>query len=239
MRGLMASRIRPLPVVAYRGAPQQCPPGSTVASLRKAVELRASALMVDVRRTRDDILVIEHDAVRMVDDREVPIREKSLADWRARSADTDSPIATLEDAMAVAAQAGIGLILDFRESGTEALLARAIRQSRFSLDSILVTGADATSRTILRGLDPRIPLGHTLGPENASQINAKLLAALDVDAVTWHHRLLTPPIVNILHLRDIRVYGWYADLAEDMRRLRDTCKVDGVITNAPDLIRTI
>ncbi|BDI30288.1 glycerophosphoryl diester phosphodiesterase [Capsulimonas corticalis] len=210
-----------------------------MASLRKAVELRASALMVDVRRTRDDILVIEHDAVRMVDDREVPIREKSLADWRARSADTDSPIATLEDAMAVAAQAGIGLILDFRESGTEALLARAIRQSRFSLDSILVTGADATSRTILRGLDPRIPLGHTLGPENASQINAKLLAALDVDAVTWHHRLLTPPIVNILHLRDIRVYGWYADLAEDMRRLRDTCKVDGVITNAPDLIRTI
>ncbi|MEO7719018.1 MAG: glycerophosphodiester phosphodiesterase [Capsulimonas sp.] len=235
----MASRIRPLAVVAYRGAPQLCPPGSTVASLRKAVELKASGLMVDVRRTRDDILVIDHDAVRMVDDREVPLHAKSLSEWRARTADTDTPMATLDEAMSIAASAKIGLILDFRESGTEALLARAIRGSGFPLDSILVTGADATSRVILRGLDPRIPLGHTLGFGEGARINAKLLADLDVDAVTWHHRLITGPIANILHLRDIRVYGLHADLAEDIRRLRDACKVDGIITSAPDLTRAV
>jgi len=38
--------------VGYRGAPALVPPGGTVASLRKAVEVGANMLMVDVRRTR-------------------------------------------------------------------------------------------------------------------------------------------------------------------------------------------
>jgi glycerophosphoryl diester phosphodiesterase len=232
----MAPAVRSFRNVGYRGAPLLVPPGSTSASLRRALEVGANMLMVDVRRTRDDVLVIDRDAVRMLDDREVPVRERSLAEWQRRTADTDSPMTTLDDAFSVAMGARAGLILDLRESGTEALLARAIRQSGLSLDWLLVATRDDTSRTILRGLDPRIPLAHLLRAEDAGKMNAKLLATLDVHAVVWHHRIITPAVVKVLTAREIAVYAWVADLSEDMRRLRDTCLVDGIVTNCPDVL---
>ena len=126
-------------------------------------------------------------------------------------------------------------MLDFKEPGSEALLARAIRRSGFPLDSLLVAGASEASRRLLRGLDPRIPLSLTLDFEAAPPVDAKLLAEVDTDAVTWHHRLLTPAIVKVLHLRGILVYAWTVDLVDDMRRLRDM-GVDGIITNSPDVL---
>jgi len=222
--------------VGYRGAPALVPPGGTVASLRKAVEVGANMLMVDVRRTRDDILIIDRDAVRMVDDHEVPLRHHPFAEWQRKTAETDSPITRLDEAFAIAVGAKVGLILDVREPGIEALLARAIRQSGLGLENVLVATSDETSRTIIRGLDPRIRLSHTLKAEDAAKVNAKLLGEIDTAAVTWHHRLVSPAVVKVLHARDIKVYVWPVDLSEDMRRMRDTCGVDGIITNFPDVL---
>ena len=234
----MDSRIRPFFNVGHRGAPQLVPPGNTVASLRKAIEVGAQMLEVDVRRTRDDVLVLDHDAVRHVAGQETPISAQSYSQWQAYLAETEAPMATLDDAFQIASQSGVGLMLDFKEPGSENLVARAIRASGFPLDRLLVAGASEASRRILRGLDPRIPLSLTRDPDGTTPIDARLLAEVDTDAVTWHHRLLTPAIVKVLHLRGILVYAWTADLTEDMRRLRDM-GVDGIITNAPDLLHSL
>lgn len=232
----MASRIRPFTIVGHRGAPLLVPPGNTAESLHRAVAVGAAMLEVDVRRTRDDVLVLDHDNVHLIDGVEVPIRERAFAEWQARLGENGTPLATLEEAFAIASQARVGLMLDFKEPGTEAGIARAIRQSGFPLDSLLVAGADETSRKILRGLDPRIPLSLTLDVDQAGLVNAKLLAELDTDAVTWNHKLLKPPIVDVLHRRGLLVYAWTVDLAEDMRKMLQVCRVDGVISNAPDLL---
>ena len=187
-------------------------------------------LEVDVRRTRDDVLVLDHDAVRHVAGQETPISAQSYPQWEAYLVETDAPLATLDDAFQIASRAGVGLMLDFKEPGSEALPARAMRRFGFPLDSLLVAGASDTSRRLLRGLDPRIPLSLTLDFENAPPVDAKVLAEVDTDAVTWrNYGLLTAPIVKVLHLRGILVYAWTVDLAEDMRRLRDM-GVDGIIT---------
>ena len=235
----MPSELRPFPIVGHRGAPFLVPPGNTLASLRRAVEAGAQMLEVDVRRTRDDVLILDHENVHLLDGQEVPLWDRSFTQWRRHGGEWGEDLTTLDDAFALALEEGVGLMLDFKEPGTESLIARAIRRSGFPLDSLLVAGASDISRRILRSLDPRIPLSLTLDIEQKSLITPALLLNLDTEAVTWHHRLLTPELVDILHRRDKLVYAWTVDLSEDMRRMRHVCKVDGIITNMPDMLRNI
>jgi glycerophosphoryl diester phosphodiesterase len=234
----MASKIKPFANIGNRGAPIAVPPGNTIASLTKALEVGVHMLKVDVRHTRDDIIILYHDAVRMVEDREVPIRSRSFAEWKPHFEQSYIPLATLDEAFALASQANVGLMLDFRTPGMETLLARAIRSSGFPLDSLIVTGADEGSRVIMRGLDPRIPLGMSLEVSNTKAINAKFLSEIDTDAVTWHHRWISPPIVQILHKREILVFAGPTDVPEDMRKMR-AAEVDGIFTNYPEILRKI
>ena len=46
-----------------------------------------------------------------------------------------------------------------------------------------------------------------LDSEGKVKIDAKLLAEISTDAVTWYHRLITPEIVKVLQMRDIVVYA--------------------------------
>lgn len=235
----MATEIRPFPIVAHRGAPFLVPPGNTLASLQKAIEVGAEMLEVDVRSTRDDVLILDHENVHLIDGEEVPLRDRSFAHWRQHGGDWGASLMTLEDCIALAQEEGVGLMLDFKELGTEAIMARIIRRSGFPLDSLLVAGANEVSRRILRSLDRRIPLSMTLDIEQVALITPKLLLEVDTEAVTWHHHLLTPQIVEVLHRREMLVYAWTVDLTEDMRRMRNVCQVDGIITNSPDMLKKV
>lgn len=232
----MASRIRAFPNVGHRGAPVFLPPGNTWESLHKAVDMGAQAVSVNVRSTRDDVLVVYHAAARRLDGPEALLREHAFARWQSYTADTDLPLIPLAAVLDWAKSVQVGVLLDFAEAGTEAALARAVRQSGLPFADILVVGAGAASRHTLRSLDPRLPLAHTLGYEDHVAVDAPLLAGLDTDAVAWHSRLLSPLIVKVLHLREIVVYGWQVDLRDEMLRLRDGCHVDGIVTNLPDVL---
>ncbi len=235
----MVSDLRAFSIVGQRGAPLLEPPGNTRTSLLRAISVGAQMLEVDVRRTRDDVLVLDQENVHLLDGEEVPLRERTLAQWRQNGGEWGQSLLTLDSVLTLAGEAGVGLMLDFKEPGTEGLLARTLRKSRFPLPSLLVCGAGETSRRILRGLDPRIPLSHSLNLEDAAQVTPRLLLELDTEAVTWHHRLLTPERVKILHSRDVLVYATNTELTEDMRRMHHVCQVDGIVTSSPDMLKQI
>ncbi len=115
----MASALRPFPIVAHRGAPFVVPPGNTLPSLRRAVEMGAQMLEVDVRRTRDDVLVLDHENVHLIDGEEVPLRDRSFSHWKQHGGEWGESLTTLEEVIALAEESGVGLMLDFKEPGTE------------------------------------------------------------------------------------------------------------------------
>lgn len=235
----MVSRIQSFSVIGHRGAPMLVPPGNTLASLQRAVEVGAEMVEVDVRSTQDDVLVIDHEAVRYFHGFETPLRERTYAEWKGLPTDPQAPLTTLEEVFALVRLNHVGLMMDFKEPGTEAPLARAIRQSGLPWRSLLVTGASETSRKIFRALDPRIPLSLSLDIESVPVITPKILSTVDTDAVNWHHKLITPPIVQVLRMQGVVVYAGVANLTEEMRRLRHACQVDGILTDAPDLLRSV
>ena len=235
----MASELRAFSIVGQRGAPLLEPPGNTRPSLLRAISAGATMLEVDVRRTRDDALVLDQESVHLLDGEEVPLRDRSLSQWRQNGGEWGHALLTLNEALALAMDAGVGLMLDLKEPGTEGLIARTVRRVKFPLTHLLIAGAADVSRRILRGLDPRLPLSHSLDIGDAALITPRLLLELDTEAVTWHHRLLTPEIVEILHRRDLLVYATHAELTEDMRRMHSLCRVDGIVTSSPDMLKQV
>ena len=77
----MDSELRVFPIVGQRGAPLLEPPGNTSASFLRAISAGAAMLEVDVRCTRDDVLVLDHESVHLLDGKEVPLRDRTLGQW--------------------------------------------------------------------------------------------------------------------------------------------------------------
>ena len=235
----MSSRIRPFPIVGLHGAPALVPPGSTLASFQKAIDCGATMLAAAVRTTADGVPVVDHEAMRGWNGEETPLRKRAWAEWQAYTADTDTPLASLTEFLALACQQRVGVLLDVREAGVEGALARAVRPSGLPMSDLLVCAPTPESRRTLRVLDPRIPQALLLEADAGVSVDAKLLASLDTDAVCWAGKLITPPVVKVLRLRGILVYAWDVDLLDEMRRLRDGCGVDGIATHLPDLLAAL
>ncbi|HEX5323445.1 MAG TPA: glycerophosphodiester phosphodiesterase [Capsulimonadaceae bacterium] len=233
------SRIRTYLRIGYRGAAGLCPPGNTVASLWRALEVGANMLQVDVRVTQDNALILSHEVIRMVDEHEVPYADRTLAEWRKLSEGTDAPIATLQEALTLTRQANCGLMMMIRDAGIENALARALRQCQIPPAHLLVGIPSESSRVIMNALDPNIPLAHVLDADQAKEAGPAVVGKLQTDAVVWAPQLITRDRVRALKTQGIVVYTGPVYLAEEMRRLRNDCGVDGILTGFPDILAAV
>lgn len=85
--------------VGHRGA-RFYAPENTITSFRKALELGANAVELDVRKTKDDHIVVVHDEdVKRTTNREGLVRELTLKDIKSLSIEGDEKIPTLEEAL--------------------------------------------------------------------------------------------------------------------------------------------
>ena len=112
-------------IVAHRGASAERPE-NTLASTLRAIEVRATAVEVDVRTTKDGHLVLSHDATldRMTNGKG-PIGELMLAEIQQLDAGSrfdpkyhGERVPTLEDVVAIC-RGRIDVLMDLKESGDE------------------------------------------------------------------------------------------------------------------------
>jgi len=112
-------------MVAHRGASSECPE-NTVASTLRAIEVRATAVEVDVRLSKDRHLVLRHDAeLERTTNGKGLIGEKTLAELKELDAGswfdpklTGEKIPTLAQVLTVC-KGKIDVLLDLKETGDE------------------------------------------------------------------------------------------------------------------------
>jgi len=221
--------------VAYGGECGICPPGHTMESLRKAIEVGATALYVEVRVTSDSEVIVWPAVQRLVVANPVSLSDHTLSEWRDLTEEFGPPVVSLDDVLALSKATGTGLFLDVRVPNQENALAKKLRTSGIDLDHVTVTSPSDLVRTILRSLDRKIRIGHRFLNDTHAKLTPTLLKELDAEAVIWPASLLNAPITAVLKNAGIMVYGGPVLLVQEMRRLRDECGVDGVITPNPDL----
>jgi glycerophosphoryl diester phosphodiesterase len=217
-------------VIAHRGA-SRAAPENTVAAFRRARELGAGWVELDVRRSIDDALVVRHDA-RFDDGRRV-------VDVRVE--DRPPAVPTLDEALD--ACAGMGVNIEIKNSPGEPGHDPACRVSDLVVAALrprgdempfLVSSFDVDTLARVRALDPSIPTALlTFALEHPATVISAAVAA--------GHRALHPfdgtvdrELVDAAHRAGLDVNVWTVDDATRIAALA-SFGVDGICTNVPDL----
>lgn len=215
-------------VIAHRGA-SRAEPENTVAAFRRAGELGADGVELDVRRTADDRLVVHHDPV--------------LADGRViRETRADElPAALPELDAALDACAGMFVNIEIKNDPDEAdydptewvahrtiaALARRATDRRW-----LISSFRHDTVATCRRLTSTIPTAWLVTDPTESVIERA--AAAGHAAVHPWVELVTAKSIRAAHAAGLAVNTWTCDDPERMRELI-AWGVDGICTNVPDV----
>jgi glycerophosphoryl diester phosphodiesterase len=227
-------------VVAHRGYSRQAPENS-LSAFRKAIEVGADVIELDVQETADGVVVVLHDRdlMRLAGDSR-PIAELSFAD--ARQLDISrrvSPelagerIPTLEEAITLA-RGKIKLQIELKYYGKDrglaekvaALIAREHFEGDCEISSLDYEGLMKAKRA-----NPRLKVvalvTYALGDPGR----------LDVDALSVNTKVLSDRLISVTRSQGKELYAWTVDDSNEMVRLIER-GVGRLVTNSPEeLIR--
>ena len=220
-------------VLAHRGANREAPE-NTVAAFRRAVELGADGVELDVHRTADGALVVHHDAATPAG-----ILAEMTVDEIAAALPS---VPRLEDALDACA----GLLVNvevknmprdpaFDPTHQAAGLLVDLVASRGGRDRVLVSSFNLESVDRVRDLAPDLPtalLTVGLDPFAAlAVVTAHGHRALHPDARSLAGGLAADAVADA-HAQDIEVNVWTVNDPDEIVRLADA-GVDAVITDVP------
>jgi glycerophosphoryl diester phosphodiesterase len=216
-------------VIAHRGA-SRVERENTVAAFRRAAELGADMVELDVRRSADGVLVVHHDA--------------RVEDGRALSstavADLPAWLPTLEAALDACAGMAVNIEIKndpaepgFEADGTLSDDVAAVVAARGDTDRILVSSFDRPSLDRLRAVaDPPIATAWLVTVPPADVVQT--LVAFGHQALHPWWQTVDQSLVDRCHAAGLAVNVWTCDDPDAMARLAGW-GVDGICTNVPDV----
>lgn len=224
-------------VTGHRGA-AAVEPENTVRGIRHALSLGVHRVEIDVHLSRDDELVVMHDAaVDRTTDGTGKIAEMTLNAIKQLDAGKGERVPTLQEVLDVFkefwAQGGTTLLqIELKGPGTAAPTVDAIRQNGV-VSQIVLTSFDAQRLGEARRLLPEATCGlltSTLDPDPL-----EIAQRIGAGAVHLHHSLATREWVERVHAAGLQARVWNIDEAERMK-WAISLGVDGIGSNDPQLL---
>lgn len=220
-------------------------PENTLIGIARAIEDGCDVVEVDVRATRDGVLVLLHDETleRTTGDPravlDVTYEELNAIRTGAPQGHEPQPIPTLAEAYAaVLAPDGtprIVLEVDIPTRGIEAEVAALIRGLHAEPYSLFTPSSEAEVR-LMQQHAPSVPvffdITHEVLPPDELARRIRLAAALGVRAINPTFRALTPDAITLAHDLGLEVACWTVDTPKDLARMV-ALGVDAITTNHP------
>jgi glycerophosphoryl diester phosphodiesterase len=243
-------------VIAHRGG-AGLGPEETLEAFDHAVQLGADILEMDVRSTADGSIVVLHDAtVDRTTDGSGPVAEMSLEALRKLDAGyrwTDDGgrsyphrakgirVPTLAEVYQRYAGKRMVVEMKVRTSEFAQALCRLTREARMS-ERVLVASFDHATLRAFRKDCPEVATSMSAREAQVfiaqSRLHLAWLASPDAVALQVPERIgdfevITPPLLEDAHRRNLRVHAWTVNEEAEMQRLIGM-GVDGIMSDRPD-----
>ena len=231
-----ATATRPVQpwIIGHRGSPRDHRE-NTLRAFRRAFDVGAEAIELDVHGTADGAVVIHHDAATNARPGEsgarVAIADTSLSALREIPI-ADGPIPTLAELLALT-PAHRTVYVEVKAKGIEEAVVSVIRAAA---KQCAVHSFDHRIVRRVRDIAPEIPVGIL----QTSYPIDPLRPMHDADARDlWQHwELIDPSLVERVHADGGRVIAWTVNDATVARRLV-SWRVDGICTDVPAFMRAL
>ena len=237
-------------IIAHRGG-AAIAPENTIAAIEKALDIGAGMIEIDVRQTKDSVVVVLHDGSidrttdgtgdiddLLFDD----LKDVDAGDWFT-GAYKGQRIPTLEQVLDVV-DGKARLLIEVKEGhkkykGIEERIVQAIHDKgaqswcivqSFERDVVTRVKAIDPTLTVLQLLVMKVP-GLPILIEDSVKIG-KLEGYEDIDGIAINHRFINTRRLKKLKEEGLLVYVWTVNSREDMEVMIEL-GVDGIITDQP------
>ena len=222
--------------VGHRGAAGH-EPENTLRSFRKALDLGADMVELDVHLCGTGELVVIHDeTVDRTTDGSGSVRDMPFDELRGLDAGKGERIPTLREVLDLL-DGRAGVNIELKALGTAEPVHEAIRDAigrpGWSHESILVTSFHLGELTELRGLSDEARIGVLVSGDPREVLEyAELIGAYSVNP---HFGRTSREFVVDAHGRGLKVFVWTVNELGDIERMK-AMGVDGIISDYPDRV---
>ncbi len=216
--------------IGHRGA-KAYEPENTLRSFKKALEIGVDAVEFDVRRTKDNQLVVIHDAnVKRTTDGEGLVSELTLGEIKGFSAEKGEKIPTLKEALNFLDNK-VKIVIELKEEGVEEKVLEAIRENGLQKNVVVVSFIEEVLKKI-RDLDVDVETGliyvkHKDPVKTALELEAGFLLPL--------YRFTHTANVRKAHENGLKVIVWTINKPEEVKEYQKK-GVDGIASDKPDIL---
>lgn len=218
-------------LTGHRGA-AKLEPENTLLSIQTAIDLGVDQIEIDVHLTRDQHLVVIHDAtVDRTTDGQGAIADFTLAEVRRLDAGKGERIPTLQEVIDLV-RGKVILQIELKGPDTTEPVIQTVEQNGMGNEVLLTSFVHDRLREA-RQLNPNLRLGALWAdpPPDACE------QAVDMGAEAIHiqHLNIAPQLVGEAHAHGLKIRAWNPDTVEEIQRAIDL-EVDAIGSNRPDLL---
>ena len=242
-------------VISHRGANKHAPQ-NTLPAFEKSIEIVVDGFETDIHVTKDGIPVVCHNyTIDETSDGKGLIAEMTLEELRKYDFGSyfsekfkGTKIPTLEEFLTLCEGADIEILnieLKSPKQGETGIVQKTIDavKSHGLFDKLIISSFDAKLLVEAKQIEPACKTGllYSLQTFSSSKVffmPVTYASSIKADALHPHFIHVTPGYVYRAHKKGIKVNVWTVDKSFLAKYLL-LCKADGIITNTPELIKSI
>jgi len=216
--------------IGHRGA-RAYAPENTLTSFKKALEIGVDAIELDVRKTKDNQLVVIHDDnVKRTTNGDGLVCELTLKEIKGFSVEGGEKIPTLEEALDFLDKE-VKVFVELKEEGIEKQVISAIHERDLE-KSVVITSFSEGALKKVRELNDKVETGliyakHKNPLKAALDLKANYLVAL--------YRFVHTANVEKAHENGLKVVVWTINNPEEVEAYTQK-GVDGIASDKPDIL---
>ena len=218
-------------LTGHRGA-AELEPENTRLSIQKAIDLGVDQVEIDVHLTRDQHLVVIHDAtVDRTTNGQGAVADFTLEEVKRLDAGKGERIPTLQEVIDLV-RGKVVLQIELKGPDTAEPVVRTVEQNNIENEVLLTSFVHERLREA-RQLNPSLALGALWSnpPDDACE------QAIDMGAEAIHiqYQNIDAQLIQKAHAHGLNIRAWNPDTVEEIQRVIDL-GVDAVGSNRPDLL---